>query len=166
VDPTANVSNLEKSPAAKVQIVANNTGGGVAGADSSTQPQVSSGGLNADGTQSPGSPGYNTQIDQGFRGASGSGSSSGVTVADNNDTYGGRLPNFRKTRRTASSSGFVGMDLRRYLPGGSQDGSRWRHLGGAGSSQNQINGRFVNMWTRISNKIQEKCRLGELLDCR
>ena len=57
-----------------------------------------------------------------------------------------------------------GIDLRRFLPGGDKDPKR-RGIAGLDLNSAQINGKFVNIWNRISDRMQEKCRLGELIGC-
>jgi hypothetical protein len=147
----------------EVKPVANNSGGGVGGSSDSPAQGAS---LGDGGQGSPGSPGYNTQVNQGFRSASGGGSGfSSSSVADNSDMNYGRYAGRRPASQTSP-----GLDLKQYLPGGLKDPSFHRGVAGMGGSGTSagahIHGRFVNLWNRISDKMQEKCRLGELFDCR
>lgn len=63
--------------------------------------------------------------------------------------------------RTASA--FVGMDLKRFLPGREMDPNR--RLAGVEGAGEQINGRGVDFFSKISDKMNEKCRLGVLWKC-
>jgi hypothetical protein len=95
-----------------------------------------------------------TDIDQGFR--------SGVSPQGS----GFDLPQARPQRRptsTADQSGLLGMDLKQFLPGGSRDPSR-RLAGSAWPVE--IGAKEGDIWTKISNKMMEKCKLGVLWNCR
>ncbi len=75
--------------------------------------------------------------------------------------YGGRGGG---NGRGPANAGMNGLDLRRYLPGGVLDPHR-RAAGMNGHGQ-EIAGKFEDMFKHISERFREKCRLGELLDCR
>lgn len=135
--------------------VANNSGGQIPGGGGNG-PGAKLGGK---GTGSPGSPGYTTDVLQGFQNGGG-GAGGGST--NTNGHAGGGFSGYGGQRDPASERG--GLDLKKYLPGGRLDpGSK---LGGFKPFSLEINGRHVNMWNKISERFQEKCRLGELIDCR
>jgi hypothetical protein len=130
--------------------VANNSGGQIPGTGGDSQG-AKIGGRGG----SPGSPGYSTDVLRGFQGASGT-TTGGSTETKNEEggfTGYGHAP----------ASIDPGLDLRQYLPGGRRDpGTK---LGGFRPFSTEINGPHVNVWNRITSRIQEKCRLGELIDC-
>jgi hypothetical protein len=148
-----------------VGMVPNNSGGGVPGEGSSPAAPVLA--ATANQKPSPGAPGYTTDIDKGFRDGSGGGA-------------GGYAPSYAANLDSSSASRFgfarrggkhgddgasrTYLDLKAYLPGGSRDPSG--RIGGRKRIAPDINGPFVDMWKLISDRIQEKCRLGELIDCR
>jgi hypothetical protein len=152
-----------------VQTVPNNSGGGIPGQGASGGGSMPGGQaqLGGSGGRSPGSPGYTTDIDRGFRSASGGGggyapSSAGSNSYENTGYHGGRRP--AGVDGGDGGGGMVGLDLKAYLPGGARD-PRGR-IGGRTRLAPDINGPFADMWKLISDRIQEKCRLGELYDCR
>jgi len=140
---------------AKNATVANNSGGAIPGGGGS------GGAAKMDsprGGTSPGSPGYTTDVLQGLSSPGGYSQSGGSGESDGG---GGGYGN----RRAPSNE--AGMDLSQFLPGGSKDPNRRALAGAAGYNIHsaQINGRFVNIWNRISERMQEKCRLGQLVGC-
>lgn len=138
--------------------IANNAGGGIPGAAGGG----SGGGAKADPVPrgSPGSPGYTTDIMQGER--SGGGYQGGSQMAADTDDPGGGFGGYgHGGERTPA--GEKGVDLRQYLPGGKKDPNR--RFAGFDLMSAQINSRHVDIWQKITNRIQEKCRLGELIGC-
>ncbi len=133
--------------------VANNSDGGIPGAGGGSSSSASAGG----GARGPsaGSPGYTTDILQGER--SGGYSSGGST--DTNEGGGG-FAGYGNGRAPSSSGG---LDLRQYLPGAAKDPSK--HTGGYNAQSLGINGKFVDIWQKVSARFQEKCRLGQLIGC-
>jgi hypothetical protein len=104
---------------------------------------------------SPGDSGFDVQsLEQGFRSGGGY-------------TYGGEMPLGQESsahqvsRAVASESSpyFLGMDLRKYLPRFMMSGESLRR-------QSDINGPGVDIFAKVSARYKEKCRLGNLLDCR
>jgi hypothetical protein len=136
--------------------IANNAGGGIPG-EGGGSPASLGGGRRGGG--SPGSPGYTTDVLQGFNGAGGYSAAVGDAGADSG---GGGFGGYGGGRVPATDQN--GIDLRRFLPGGDRDPKR-RGIAGLDLNAAQINGKFVNIWNRISDRMQEKCRLGELIGC-
>ncbi len=138
--------------------VANNTGGQIPGGGGAGGGAKLGGGR---GTGSPGAPGYTTDVLQGFQGGGGGGGTGGGST-DTNGEAGGGFSGYGGQREPANEG--RGLDLRKYLPGGKLDpGSK---MGGYKPFSLEINGRGANLWNKISDRFQEKCRLGELIDCR
>ncbi|MGE4133581.1 MAG: hypothetical protein AB7F86_18235 [Bdellovibrionales bacterium] len=135
--------------------VSNNSGGSFGGGDSN--PAKLDNDRRGGG---PGSPGYSTDILQGYQGASGGyNPSSGNYYGNSDDSnqYGG-------ARRPAADAG-PGMDLRQYLPGGRRMAG-YRMVAGKFVHGEGIHGPGTNLFERISVRFTEKCRLGLLYDCR
>ncbi len=134
----------------KVGTVANNTGGQIPGGGSGFQNAAA---LDPKSKATAGASRLNTDIDGGYQGGGGY---SQTVVPQNHDDhgYGGIAPLPNTDRQ------FENIDLRQFLPGGSR--AAMRRL--AGSSE--INPKEENLFLRITNKIMEKCRLGELWQCR
>jgi hypothetical protein len=138
-----------------------NQGGSWAGNQGSGSPS-SANSMAARGP-SPGDPGYSTKIEQGLRsgggggdgGGGGGGSGSGPGGSGGSEGYGAAA------RGLASLAAAHGIDLKKYLPGSQFDPNR--RLGGLSS---EIANRSGDVWKSISNRYLEKCRLGELIDCR
>ncbi|MCB0412015.1 MAG: hypothetical protein KDD22_05780, partial [Bdellovibrionales bacterium] len=56
------------------------------------------------------------------------------------------------------------FDLKQFLPGGKQDPNR--QLAGLGSLPTpDIGPSHADIWTRLSNRVQEICKLNRLYDC-
>ncbi len=131
-------------------------GGGFPGADGGA-PQAKLGAR----------PGFNgqsqvsTDVLQGFQGGGGYfAASAGNSGSEGSGSAGrGRAG----SRQVAGAQ--RGLDLRQYLPGGDMDNSR-RAGGFRNTNAVDIHGQHVNFWHKISGRIQEKCRLGLLFDCR
>ncbi|MGE3682121.1 MAG: hypothetical protein AB7G93_10375 [Bdellovibrionales bacterium] len=152
----------------KYQTVANNSGGGIPGEGGNSSPAQLGGGSRG----SPGSPGYDTDVDEGFRSGgggggalAGAGTGAGMSGDLGSEGYFGGYGGSGEGDRSPSSIR-PGMDLSQYLPGGSRDPGQ--HLGGhrMRPASAEINGKFVDIWSRITVRMQEKCRLGELLGCQ
>lgn len=100
--------------------------------------------------------GYNTDVLQDARGGSGFSSNPGggfVSASGGFSGYGG------PERRTRSS-----FDLKQFLPGGKKDPTR-RLAGMAGASMTEIGPSHIDIWTRMSNRVKEICKLNRLYDC-
>ncbi len=142
--------------AVKTGTIANNAGGSIPGGGGGSPASLGGGG---GGRGSPGSPGYTTDVLQGLSSPSGYSASAEPNQAGAEGGFQGYGNNGR-----APATDQNGVDLRRFLPGGDKDPMR-RGIGGIDINSAQINGRFVNIWNRISDRMQEKCRLGELIGC-
>jgi len=142
--------------AIKTGTIANNAGGGIPGGGGGSPASLGGGG---GGRGSPGSPGYTTDVLQGLSSPSGYSAS----AEPNPDGAEGGFQGYGQNGR-APATDQNGVDLRRFLPGGDKDPMR-RGVGGIDINSAQINGRSVNLWNRISDRMQEKCRLGELIGC-
>lgn len=157
-------SGLDKIPGGRgggFAGIANNTGGQIPGGSSGSGNGAK---LGNKGGGVPGGKGYTTDILNGFQNGGGGGDGGGAAAGGNANElrdnsgkwggYNGRTPAAKK----------AGLDLRRYLPGGTKDpGVRY---GGLNTMSGEINGPHVNLWLKVSDRIQERCRLGRLYDCR
>lgn len=145
--------------APKVNTIANNSGGGIPGQGGGGQASLG-GAPGKLGAGAAGGAGYTTDIDQGFR----SGGYAAGGDGGSNDNGGGS--GFGGGRGLASVGGRMpasqGLDLKKYLPGGALAGAR---AGGMRAQSSEIHGRFVDIWSRISERFLEKCKLGELTGC-
>ena len=135
--------------------IANNSGGGIPGGGGGGEAKLD--GRGGRSGASPGSPGYSTDIDQGSRSG---GYSNPVGGQGKDGDSGDSDPSFGSGRGPSSVKG---LDLSKYLPGGSADPNR--RLGGINSLNKEIYGPHVNIWERVSTRLQTKCRLRELLGC-
>jgi hypothetical protein len=150
-------------------------GGG--GIPTKTVPNNSGGSLPGEGGGSParldppsrgggggsGRPTVNTDIQQGFR-SGGGGAYSYASGANSGPDGGGGYPGPGNGRRPAGDDGgMTGLDLRKYLPGGPL--APGRLAGRLRPASQEINGPGVDIFERISRRMQEKCRLGYLLGC-
>lgn len=162
-DSAASVINSlrggDPAPTANVKPVPNGGGGfGAIGAGGSARADL---GPNARrNPTAAASAGNVTDVEQGLRTGGysqpvGSTSGEGGSVA----AYG----DVNKKNLDPQHGGYMGMDLKQYLPGGSRDPGR--RLAGA-SAHSQINVKEEDIWRRISIKIDEKCKLGLLWRCR
>jgi len=160
-------ASMPSQSAGLIQRPANNSGGGIPGGDSGGGGAASAK-LDPARKSSPGSPGYPTDIDQGLRGGGGfansaGGAPNGATLAS---AGGQQVAQTRGSQAQGAARGpasMKGLDLKSYLPGGANDPSRGRMMS---PTQSEIHGPGVDIWNRISIRIQEKCRLGLLYDCR
>jgi len=162
-------ASMPSQSAGMIQRPANNSGGGIPGGDSGGGG-AGSAKLDPAATKrsSPGSPGFPTDIDQGLRGGGGYANSSGGTPS------GSTLASAGGSQQTAQNGGsqaaarepassMKGLDLKSYLPGGANDPRRGKMMS---PTQSEIHGPGVDIWNRISIRMQERCRLGLLYDCR
>ena len=154
--PGLTTGAVEQTPVTTATI-ANNSGGVIPGGVGGAPAAL--GGGPGGGRSSPGSPGYTTDVLQGLSSPSGYSQS----AEPNQDGAEGGFQGYGNNAR-APASEHNGVDLRRFLPGGDKDPMR-RGPAGLDINSAQINGRFVNIWNRISDRMQEKCRLGELIGC-
>ncbi len=137
------------------KMIPNNSGGGIPGSGGTNPASL---GANPKGA-SPGSPGYETDIYQGML----AGGYSQPGPMPSMDGYNPRQRGgARRGDGSDPSNPMVGMDLKQFLPGGSLDPNR--KIAGVGRGS-QINPKEENIWRIISNKINEKCRLGVLWRC-
>jgi hypothetical protein len=142
---------------AKNGTIANNGGGQIPGGGGDAGGAKLGGGRGG----SPGAPGYTTDILQGYQGGGGGGSQAGGSTDTNGSPDGGFAGYGSGGARGPSGEG---LDLRKYLPGGKNDpGSR---LGGFRPFSLEINGPHYNIWSKVSDRYTEKCKLGELIDCQ
>jgi hypothetical protein len=142
--------------AAVGKTIPNNSGGGIPGGDGGSPAS-----LGAKGKGSPGSPGYDTDVLQGTTSGSGYSQQSAGNPGYGNDGYGSR--GGRGTAGENDPNGrLVGMDLKQFLPGGERDPNR---VVAGVSRRSQINPKEENIWRIISNKMNEKCKLGVLWRC-
>jgi hypothetical protein len=157
------VTNGPSTNVPTVNTIANNSGGGIPGAGGSsgqaqlgTSPSAASA-ASARGTTS------STDIDQGFRSGGYAAAAAGlIDPPAGNGSYGGRRIG-SSAANGRDPSGLNGLDLKKYLPGGSLAAPQ---AGGLRTQSREIQGPYVNIWDKISERYQEKCRLGELYDCK
>ena len=134
--------------------IPNNSGGGIPGSDGGGSAQ-----LGGKSKGSPGSPGYDTDVLQGTTSGSGFSSQSAQFAAQQG--LDARWVAGNSAARDENGR-LLGVDLKKYLPGGDLDPQR----GFAGTGKrSQINPKEENIWRIISNKFDEKCRLGVLWRC-
>jgi len=163
-------ASMPSQSAGMIQRPANNSGGGIPGGDSGGGGGASASAKldpAASKRSSPGSPGFPTDIDQGLRGgggytyaANGASSAASPSAGQAQHRRGGGESQQEPSRDPA---GLLGMDLKQYLPGGAKDPSRGRMMS---PTQSEIHGPGVDIWNRITIRMQERCRLGLLYDCR
>jgi hypothetical protein len=67
-------------------------------------------------------------------------------------------------KRKGDFNSYVGLDLKRYLPGAKLDPNR--RLAGVGLGSREINGKSADLWKKITDKVTERCRLGLLWKCQ
>lgn len=137
---------------------ANNSGGAIPGQDSGSGAKLDAANKPRVAPQSAGSV---ADIMQGNRSG---GYSQGQNVPTNDNQFGGsagRLGRGLASVGAAKPNGYLGMDLKKYLPGGVYD-PRTAGL----SASAEINGKGADLFKKISNKFEEKCRLGILWECR
>ena len=142
----------------KVSPIANNTGGGIPGGGGG-------GGAHAGGGAGGGGvfgalASAITDIQKGFLGASGGTPAPAPTEEKpETETVIGSDPDHPETRKPASIEPVI--DLRRYLPTGDLYQGRDK-----GPAANPVyHGPFVDLFTRISVRMQEKCALHVLVGC-
>lgn len=151
-------ANQVAAQAVTTGTVANNAGGAIPGGGGSSPARF--------GQASPraaAGPGVSTDLLQGFQSAQGY--SAPYVPEDQSSRAGSRHRYFGGTRDNSEGGdgGLLGMDLRQFLPGESRDPQR--RIAGIGV-RTEINAKEEDIWRRISNKIEEKCKLGILIGCR
>ena len=135
----------------KVNEISNNSGGGMQGGGGGGHPAAAGAGPARGG--SPGSAGYSTDIEHGVRSGGYTPGSGGGYVTENAAAL---TANAIAAART--------LDLRQFLPGGSRDPASINGPAALRAAAG-IGGPHVDIWGRITDRIQLKCRLGELFDC-
>lgn len=148
-------SQLPGGAAGKAAVVANNSGGSIPGSGADFRP--ASLGPAGNGKPQAGNSKQVTDIDHGFQGGNGFSQPTSYNSAWAPDEppqqYNGR-------QIAGNDNQFEGrIDLRQFLPGGSRAAART--IGG-----NEINKKEENLFRLISNKMNEKCRLGVLWQCQ
>jgi hypothetical protein len=129
--------------------VPNNSGGAIPGQGETQQATLAPG---KDKAQP--AAGVSTDIMQGTRAGGGYSQGSGFESING-------AP-FRALASAASTvGGYAGMDLKRYLPGHEP-----QQIAGLSGRNIEINGASVDLFKKISNKIEEKCKLGILWECK
>lgn len=137
-------------------VVPNNSGGGIPGSGGAQSPASLGGGRGGGAVHAA----ENSPADI-MHGTSSGGYS--PTFADN--TPGERFRDLGYGRKGVNGSASdLGIDLKKYLPGGSRDPRR--NVAGIGPMNIEINGKGVDLFKKISNKIEEKCKLGILWECK
>ena len=139
-------------PTASASTIANNTGGPIPGAGANGSAAK----LDPRRAASPGEPGVSTDIQQGFQQAPGASFNFQTAPQANQDA--GR----RDANGPRGGEGYLGMNLRDYLPGEKSDPNR--RLAGMLNGLH-IHGPSTNLFERVSTKLQERCKLGSLFDC-
>jgi hypothetical protein len=147
-----NEASANKAPT--VSPIANNTGGGIPGGGGGGKANAGGGG---GGILSRLASAI-TDIEKGFLGGGGAAAPPpppGTEAEDPNSLYSALTPAGRALagQRTA--------DLKRYLPGGDM----WQGMRGPATTH-EFHGPGVDLWSRITLRMQEKCKLGELIDCK
>lgn len=146
-------------------VVPNNSGGGVpgGGAGSANSASAAAKGKGVAGRS------LDTDVFKGFM-AGGASQDPGANHAANAqdpqyNNYGKMKDG--KFRGPASANGMnhlIGVDLKRYLPGGAED--PYRRMAGFENVRSQINGPAVDMWNKVSEKMTERCQLDLLYKCK
>ena len=116
--------------------------------------------LGGGGGGSGAATGSKTDILHGERSGGGYGS-----VAEGMNMQSGDSGGYSYGGGGSGSSGYEGMDLSQYLPGGRHDPGRRLAGFGGGGINSQILSRDVNIWNRISDRIRNRCNQGLLRDC-
>lgn len=137
-------------------LVPNNSGGAIPGQAGGQQARAD---LSSGRPAGPALAGANTDILQGHMagGYSQQGNGSGFESINANARRGYASVNGRAHPYA------VGFDLKKVLPGGSLDPAR---IAALNSVNAEINGKGVDLFKKISNKMEEKCKLGILWECR
>jgi hypothetical protein len=153
IPPVASSTNGQPPPGGAV--VPNNSGGAIPGDQNSKPP------AGVDPRRpTAGSPGYSTDIEQGFQAGGFSSAPGGLTTGQAGGTFSG-YGNGNGGRGPAS----LGMDLKKYLPGQRLDPTHRLGVGGNGMISPEINGPSADLFKKVSARILVKCKLGVLLDC-
>lgn len=148
--------------AAQYNVVPNNSGGAIPGGSSSG---VGGAPAARKGSASFGSQGKITDIFPGGFVAGGYSVPAGSSTGRDIDGTRYRLNRGDGARDTRNSAPyFTGMDLKRFLPGGKLDPNR--RLAGVRGPGSEINGKGTDVWNKITEKMNERCRLGLLWKCQ
>lgn len=156
--PQLSYGNGQGANAPTYKTIANNSGGGIPGAGGGGQP-ASLGGSGKKGGGGAAASGSVTDIDEGMRSGGysqpvGGGGGGGGIDTSGSEHFGARGP---------ASKG--GLDLKAYLPGGARDPNARFGPGGLRPPGTEIHGKHVDMWARITQRMIEKCKIGELYGC-
>ena len=142
-----------------VNVVPNNSGGAIPGGNSSPAAPTPKGSAKYSASSNitdvwPGgfvAGGYSSSVDQNMA----------------RDIDGTRYKLGQRTQRSQTDGltpYAVGMDLKRFLPGGKLDPNR--RLAGVRGPGSEINGKGTDVWNKITEKMNERCRLGLLWKCQ
>ena len=154
------VGGAEGTPGAPMKngTIANNTGGGI--------PGGGGGGAKGGGAAAPagGLGGVLSNIADIEKGLLGGGYSE---ILHGKNPWSDEPPDEESVQRalaTLRGTTYVApsLDLKRYLPGGDLA----KQGGLLPPTSTEFHGRGVDLFSRIHDRYEEKCRLGELLDCR
>jgi len=147
--------------AAQGAVVPNNSGGQIPGQTGGSGSQQATLGNPSHG--SPGSPGYHTDISNGFQGGTGFsyGSGGGPTGAGAASPWVNGSP----IKRGLASIGGKVMDLKKYLPGQPKYNPANRIEGGGKRINPEISPSTADLWMKHTTRILVNCKLGLLRDC-
>lgn len=144
--------------AGQQKTIANNSGGSIPGSDGGQGarflPPTRAGGPAPNSNVADILKGF-----QGGGGGSAAAASGGSGFDDSNNGFKGYGGD--QGRGPASD----GIDLRKYLPGGTHDPHR-RAGGFRPFSLMDINSAHTNIFNKVGDRLREKCKLGILFDCR
>lgn len=117
-------------------------------------------GSDSDGGSGSGAGGgYNTNVLKGAQG--GGGYTGGATTSRVRYGSGGGGYNYG----TGKSSGMKGIDLKKFLPGGSKNKARGRRLASLGGADSKIRKKEGNIFHTMTLKFRQMCQLKRLSDC-
>lgn len=140
-----------------------NGGGAMPGGMSGNSPMAAA---NAGAKPMAPKTSYSTEI---FPGGFVQGYSTPVFAGESRDRstdYGNRRPSSREQFNEREKFK-VGMDLKKYLPGGKLDPNRFNvmSVGGSATGHKDITGRFTDNFNKVNAKFLIKCQLQELGRC-
>ncbi len=136
-----------------------NGGGGMPGGGGGGSP--ASLGSSGGGSSYAGGRGTNTDILHGER----SGGASQTNASMNMQTGGGGGGYSYGGGRDSGGSGYEGLDLRQFLPGGKRDPTRKVAGLEVGGPRVEIQSKDSNIWNRITRIFRTRCNEGRLRDC-
>lgn len=137
----------------KVHVVPNNSGGGFAASPSVNQK--------LDGKKPPTTKGSKVELGLNAPGGGGAGADSGWSRGDRESRSGQRRGAYQVQRAPAEAEDF---NLNSFLPGGQLDPRRKAVRGQV--YRREIHDSSVDLFSRISIRMQEYCVSGHLIDCR